>query len=194
MDPVMETTLRDIVSKELASRLENANLTPEEEDQILACFEKAYRCVNQVRVRSQAGVKAWINRILQNLKIDLANKNRQGPQAIPLGDLIAGGQEPASEDADPAAAVLHIEQLRRATQVHEALHEVLAQLDPPLAWLFRSRFYYRIPFAQIAARLHISEEAAVMRYQRLRGRIFQEVETLLRCRAPETIEFFAPEQ
>ncbi len=194
MDCVMEMTLRAIVSQELASRLENANLTPEEEDQILACFEKAYRCVNQVRIRSQAGVKAWINRILQNLEIDLANKNRQHPQAISLGDLIAAGQEPAAEDADPVAVVLHIEQLRRAAEVHEALHQVLAQLDPPLAWLFCSRFYHRIPFAQIAARLHISEEAAVMRYQRLRDRIFKEVETLLRCHAPETIEFFAPEQ
>ncbi len=194
MDRVMEMTLRDIVSEELASRLENANLTPEEEDQILACFEKAYRCVSQVRIRTHAGVKAWINRILQNLNIDIANKNRQRPQAISLGDLITDGQEPAAVDGDPVTAVLHVEQLSRAAQVHEALHQVLAQLDPPLVRLFCSRFYYRIPFAQIAAHLHISEEAAAMRYQRLRDRIFQEVETLLRCHAPETIEFFTPEQ
>jgi len=190
----METTLRAIVSQELASRLQNPNLTPEEEDQILACFEKAYRCVNQVRIRTHAGVKAWVDRILRNLHIDHANKHGQSLSPVPLAELVAGGQEPAAEDADPAAAVIRLEQLRRAAQVHETLHQVIAQLDPPVAWLFCARFYHRIPFADIAARLDISEEAALMRYQRLRARVFEEVETLLRTHAPETIEFFAPEQ
>ncbi len=186
-------SVRDIVTTELELLLEQGNLSPEDEDHILACLEKAYGHVNEIRARSRVGIRAWLGKILLHVKADSANKNGRHPEDVSLTDLIEVGGEPATLDTDPATVVVRNERTQHALNVHTALREVLDKLDFPTACLFRSRFYHRIPFADIAVGLHISEDAAVMRYQRLRKRVFHEVQTLLQCSSPETIDFFAPD-
>ena len=185
--------IRDIVTTELELLLDQENLSPEDEDHILTCLEKAYGHLNQMRACSHVGVKAWLRRILRNVKADSANKDGRRPEAVSLTDLMEVGKEPATLDTDPATVVVRNEQTQHARKVHTALRQVLDELDSPTAHLFRSRFYQRMPFAAIADGLQISEDAAAMRYQRLRKRVFREVETLLRRRSPETIDFFAPD-
>jgi len=193
MQGVTNRTLRTIVCEELASRLRQGNISAEEEDQIIACFEKAYSSLDQLRARDLAGIRAWLNAIISNIRIDAAVRANKWGDVISLTEVLDTANEPAGEGGDPLSILVGDEQLRYAVQVHAALQHVLAGLDPATAWMFRCRFYYRVPFAQIAVRLKISEHAAIMRYQRLRDRVFRQVHLLLRTHSPAALEFFTHE-
>ncbi len=193
MSGIERKAVRDVITTELRLLLEQGSLKPEDEDHILGCLEKAYGHLEQLRARNHIGVKAWLGRILRNVKADAANRESRYPQTISLTDLVEVGQEPGTLDTDPATIAAENEQLQHSRQVHATLEEILEGLPPATAELFRSRFYERVSFAEIGAGLQISEEAAMMRYRRLRQRVFQEVAKRLRRCCPETIDFFAPD-
>lgn len=183
-----------IVTDEIALMLDRGDLSAEQEDQILACLEKAYGNLGQVRVQNRETVRAWLLRILRNMRADMAHHQARWPEPMSLGELDRMGQEPACQATDPARLALSGEQRRRIGHVQEMLEQVLAGLEPDRAWLFRIRFYDEMSVPEVAARLGISQKAVVMRYQRLRRRVFGQLVELLRKRAPEIVEFFTLER
>lgn len=182
-----------MVTDEIALMLGRGNLSAQQEDELLACLEKAYGNLHQIRTHSPAAVRAWLQSILRNLRADQAQRRRRQIPLMSLGDLSRTGSEPPSEGADPERLTIHGEQHHRLNQLRALLDRLLDRLPPARAWLFRSRFFDQMPIADLADALQITPAAAVMRYQRVRERVLRDLATALREDAPEIIEFFTGE-
>jgi DNA-directed RNA polymerase specialized sigma24 family protein len=182
-----------MVADEIALMLGRGDLSAQQEDELLACLERACSKLHQVRSHSPAGIRAWLQSILRNQRADQARWRHRQPPLLSLGELAQSGTEPSARSADPVRLTVHGEKRRRLGQLRAMLEELLDTLPPARAWLFRSRFFDQMPIADLADALQITPAAAVMRYQRVRDRVLRDLATALREDAPEIIEFFTGE-
>lgn len=190
MSGVTEQELRTVVSAELLLRLRQTNLSPDDEDTILASVEKAFRNMTQIRSLDVVSVRAWCSRILRNTRLDILEFSARHPNAVSLSELAEFGEEPATSEYDPARILVDNEATKHTKLVNSALAATLSELSAEQRRLFEARFYHDIPYSLLASERGISQEATAMRYFRLRDRVFRTVARRLRGESPATFAYF----
>lgn len=121
-------------------------------------FAQAYLARGRFRGRTDRQAAAWLYRIAQRQVARYFRKSRVERRA-----LTRLGIEPPALDADE---LLRIEELADTASLRDALRAELAQLSQAQRDALTLRVVEELDYAEVAARLDISEEAARARVMR----------------------------
>ena len=135
-------------------RWSNGAGLPATSDLVQGTFVDAWRQFSKFRGRSPGELRAWLKAILIHASLNA----RRRPVAAPIGSGGDAGAVPASSLSPSQAA--------QAAMSREALDAALGGLSERHRTVIHLRVWDRLSFAEIGARLCVSEDAARMIYGR----------------------------